>query len=564
MKNLNEDRCFLFYNATFFTLDENDTMVEAILVIDGIIKNRGTRAELLRFWRENFQTNNYSLKEINLQQTYVYPGFIDAHLHPITCILNKTYFDCSKLSSLGQFKEELRKFAAAKANSEWVIGIKFNEQQFHNPQEKIFPTRYILDEIDTQHPILVYRYDLHIVFLNSRALELLRIESHSANFPSDFHGEIKVDSQGIPTGLLTEDAMKLVENIMPQPEKLILEKVMREFSMELASHGITAIGGVVSDFDLDTWKSLQYLKDMQQDIALYVNVKDPLLFFQLRDELEQNFQLLSHHLKIQGLKRFMDGSFGAKTAWLFEPYTNLSSNSGFCATDLQLLGEEIEWAAKNNIDVMVHAIGDRANTELVNLIEKHWKIEPKIDFSEKKMKEVEKFPQKNPRIRIEHASMLSLATIKKMAQINIIPVCQPEFLRSESNWLVNFIGESRLNITYPFRDLLNHGLKLAGSSDAPVESVNILQAIKDCVVRYKINPNQEISIKEALTLYTRNAAWAIHQEHIRGTLEIGKFADFVLLNQNLFTIDPYNFDSLEIQQTYKNGRRIYPPLNFKG
>ncbi|MCF2140612.1 MAG: amidohydrolase [Candidatus Lokiarchaeota archaeon] len=564
-------------NAIIYTLDQSNSIFESMLIIDGFIEKLGTIEEIDEFWRDYYKKNNslkfnVELNEIDLQKKFVYPGFIDAHLHPITCIVNNTCFNCENLRSFEEFAQGLKNFARKLftintpvssgenqkySSDQWIVAIKFNEQNFTDPNQRILPNRWNLDDVISSHPIVVYRYDLHIVCLNSRALEILGIDNSPYSLDSRHkiqYGEIRVDKNGIPNGLLTEDAMKLLDPMIPIPTKSELIDAMNRFSFELGSHGITAIGAVVSEQYLPILEKLDFFKSFPQDVAFYFNVKEISNVISLRKKI-QVISSKKDHISVNGLKRFMDGSFGAKTAWLYQPYNNLGETdtktndtflSGMCATNLEQLARDLKEASKQELDVMVHAIGDRANKELVALISNHWK---KFNLKSNK--------HNFPRIRIEHASMLSIEVIREMAKLNIIPVSQPEFIRSESSWLIDYIGDERIKITYPFRDLIKHGLPLAGASDAPVESLSVLRALQDCILRFGLNPSQSISIQDALKLYTQNAAYAIHQEHIRGTLEKGKIADFIVFKDDLLKINPKEIDKIKIYQTYHRGICIF-------
>ncbi|TFH27364.1 MAG: hypothetical protein E4G98_06205, partial [Promethearchaeota archaeon] len=329
----------------------------------------------------------------------------------------------------------------------------------------------------------------------------------------------------------------------------------REFAAELAQYGITSVGGVMNKEDIPVLESLDYLENFPLDVAGYFNVEDPEKLDLLNQQIQKH-RMISDHFTVTGLKRFMDGSFGAQTALMHEPYTNsLSKSTGFLATDMKRLESEIFSALSLQYDVMIHAIGDKANAMLVDSLIRILALYPKMPKFWKKLSDASKF--RTVRLRIEHASMLTPDLVEKMAQHNIIPVSQPEFIRSETEWIGDYLGAERLNYLYPFKIMVDHGLKLAGSSDSPVESTEVLAALQDCVLRFGLNPTQAISLSQAFQLYTLNAAYAIGQEHLRGSLESGKYADFFLTDRNLFETAPEQLRDVRILKTYVRGKCIY-------
>lgn len=555
---MGKDHWILFYNGIINTLANSSAKIEAMLVHHGKIHALGVREELKREWQVITNSNQANLEEVDLHYHYIVPGFIDAHLHPITKILYKTYFNCASISNYQVFSLEFRQFCQKKSREEWCVAYNYNEQKFPPTDKRFIPTRQDLDAIDEIHPLLLYRYDLHIIALNSRAMEIIGISDHPIPLPSGFSGDILVDDQGIPTGHLTEDAMKIVSKYMTLPSSRDLQQAQNEFEEELSALGITAFGGVINEEELPIFHALEHLRNLSQDMALYFNVQSLDTLEKIRREFEVHNHpksaLEEKHIQVNGLKRFIDGSFGAHTALLHTSYSNSPTNScGVQAYIPKKLRTEIEEAIHRRFDVIVHAIGDRANTEIIDLYE---------SIIENKLAMLPEFYNKERkiRVRIEHASMLTSQNIQKMAHLGIIPVSQPEFIRSEYSWIENYLGRERLKILYPFKSIIDEGIPLAGSSDAPVESCDILAAIQDCIIRFGLNQSQALTFEQAIKLYTRHAAYAIGQESTRGSLEPGKFADFVVINQDLSRIPAEAITQSKILQTYHRGKCIFTAI----
>ncbi|MHA1518834.1 MAG: amidohydrolase [Promethearchaeota archaeon] len=551
----------LFTNGKILCFDSRNTQVESMLVLHGKIAATGSSQEIRQLWRKKYSSKEKSLQEVDLEQNWAYPGFIDAHLHPITNIKCKTYVNCKKFASFSEFKAKIKHYSDQRETNEWIVAFKFNERNFTKPENQLFPTRDILDYIAPLHPFVLYRYDLHIICLNSVALEKLGMDKQPKPLPLGWIGEIRCDQGGAPNGQMTEDATKFVDNYIPIPTKSQLLIAQKEFASELAQFGITSVGGVMNENDIPILESLDYLENFPLDIAAYFNVEDPEKLGLLNRRIQEKSKI-SDHFTVTGLKRFMDGSFGAQTALMHEPYSNSHTKSaGILVTDIKRLESDIKLALTSEFDVMVHAIGDKANAMLVdsmaNILEDFSQIPPFWKKSSESSESLESAKYRPVRMRIEHASMLIPNLVEKMAKYNIIPVCQPEFIRSEAPWIGNFIGENRVKHLYPFKLMLDHGLKLAGSSDSPVESTEVLVALQDCVLRFGLNSTQGITLPQAIQMYTSNSSYAIGQEHLRGSLEQGKYADFFLTDKNLFETAPEQLREIKILKTYVRGNCIY-------
>ena len=247
---------------------------------------------------------------------------------------------------------------------------------------------------------------------------------------------------------------------------------------------------------------------------------------------------------IGGLKLWADGSFGASTAYMFEPFTDSpEGKTGFMIIKKDKLYELFNETYKLGFPIACHAIGDRANRIVVDVF--------RDVINENKKNE-------SLRCRIEHASLVNEKTLADAADLRLIFVCQPSFINSEYTWLEKRLGPKRVKYVYPFRSIIDSGIILAGASDAPIESANVLEAFHACVTRNGFVPEQSISISEALRMFTYNAAYALGQENIKGSLEKGKLADFVILDHNIMTHPIDKFTELKIIATYHRGKQIFP------
>jgi hypothetical protein len=251
---------------------------------------------------------------------------------------------------------------------------------------------------------------------------------------------------------------------------------------------------------------------------------------------------LEHRFELSGLKTFADGSFGARTACMHEPYSDSKEGmKGFMVRDKDSLVELFKEAQELGFQIACHAIGDKGNRELVDA----YKVV------------IEGIDGKDLRHRIEHASILSEDTLQDAARLGIVLVSQPAFINSEYTWLEDRLGPERIKQTYPFKSIIDHGIVLAGASDAPIESVNVLAAIQACVTRKGFVPEQCIGVMDAIKMFTCNAAYSIRQEHVKGSLEAGKQADFVILDKDPTKVPREEIEDIEIHATYQRGTLVY-------
>ena len=249
---------------------------------------------------------------------------------------------------------------------------------------------------------------------------------------------------------------------------------------------------------------------------------------------------------VGGLKIFADGSFGAHTAYMFEPFSD-SLKNGFMVNEKEVLYRIFKETNDLGFQIACHAIGDKANRTVVDIY---------LDMFNKSL-EKDKIEKADLRHRIEHASLITKDTLKDAAKLGIIIATQPLFINTEYKWLENRLGPERIKYVYPFKSIIDSGTIIAGASDAPVESPNVLKAIQVAVTRNGFVPEQSITVNEALKMFTYNAAYALKQENIKGSLEKGKLADFVILDQDIRRVPFEKIENIRILATYHRGEKIY-------
>ncbi|MGQ9722755.1 MAG: amidohydrolase [Candidatus Jordarchaeum sp.] len=551
---------YLFYNCTILTMDSNNSEASAMAILQDKILAVGSEKEV-RNRIDEFRGKNqesgekFSLREMDLNGACIVPGFIDAHMHPGIYIFYKTQLSLSGVKGYDDLRKILGEEARKCGEGQWVVGFDLMEDTFEKPKERRFPNRYDLDEISSEHPVLVLRHDGHICAVNSLALKVIGIDKSNVAEKALEAGEIRVDENGEPTGVFTEAATAIPLEFMPLPDFQRFLDASRAFSQELASYRITTCGGVVQlgeegpagkagTFEIPLIQTLIKEGLIEQDFVFYVITTQP---GELKN-VQKSFQELSGvegRFQVGGIKRFADGTFGAFTAAMFDPFSDSPQKSrGFFMTDEESLFEILKETHNLGYQILIHAIGDRANRWVVDLYKRLIKTA--------KSKE-------QIRLRIEHASLLTPDIIRDAAELGLVLVCQPMFIDSEYTWLEKRLGPERIKNVYPFRSTIDASIILAGASDSPVESAKVMKALQVCVTRNGFVPEQAITITEALKMFTFNAAYALGQEKIKGSLEEGKLADFVILERNPKSVPPNQIADIKILATYHRGRKSYTP-----
>ncbi|TFG03046.1 MAG: amidohydrolase [Promethearchaeota archaeon] len=526
----------IYFGGPILTMNEEMPLVEAIGIDGEIIKSVGTVNQIKKSLHANCQL-------FDLNGHTMMPGFCDCHLHPIMYMIYLLSPDFSMISSFVQFKEYIKEFSKTKPKDQLIIGYNLNEEKFKNP---VLPTRWDLDDACPDKPLFIVRYDSHIGIANSKALELAKIDKFT--IPPE-GGEIRKDENGNLTGVISEKALELIFCHMSLPGYRDMKKTFIKVSQIFAEKGITSIHGILD--------AEPYFKEDKQDLselAIFKRFKKSFsqncYFFIEIDDSQQLKSYTSSSLnqkdkyakfKIGGLKLFLDGTLGAKTACMHEPFTDAPEMCGFCVVEEEEIYEEMKTAHNQGFQVVIHTIGDKGCRIAMDLF----------------IRLLKEYPRSDARHRIEHASLLTNDVITDMEKYGVIASCQPPFLNSEYEWLEKRLGSERIKYTYPFKSIINKGAILISGSDCPIEDPSPIQGLHALVNRNNFVPEQCISVKEALKTYTLNAAFASFQEKIKGSIEKGKLADLVILDKNPLTIPRDQIKDLLIMETIIRGKTVY-------
>ncbi|MHA1581495.1 MAG: amidohydrolase [Candidatus Baldrarchaeia archaeon] len=516
-----EKGCFadlVLINGEIITLDDGNTIYEGVAVKNGKIIEVGSNSEV-KYWIGN------KTRVIDLNGKAVVPGFIDSHTHFVGMGLKFTYIDFYDTKSLKDALELIKKEAEKKGDNEWIIGSNWDESKWI---ENRYPTRWDLDKATPNKPVYIVRICGHMAVTNTLGLKLLNIPKDTRGFEID-------KKRGEPTGILKEDALEYTERVLKPSVNECLKGVKLAVDYSLKC-GVTSVQDTVMSNHFSAYQIAMLenqLKVRIYTLPWYTNL-EYLTALGLRSGFGNNW------LKIGGIKLMADGSIGARTAALMEPYNDDPSNKGMILIEEDDLAEIIKKANENGLQVAAHAIGDRAIETLLNAFEKASKG---INI-------------KNRRHRIEHLELPTEDQIDRMRKLGLIASMQPNFVAEwgmPNGMYEQRFGKERWRRNNPFKLVLEKGVVLAFGSDCmPFGPIyGIWSAVNHPV------EESRLSVEEALRAYTRGSAYAAFEEEIKGSIEIGKLADMTVLTKNPFKTSPKNIRDIRIFMTIVDGKLLY-------
>ena len=478
---------------------------------------------------------------IDLQGRLVLPGFTDTHFHLYDWALDYGSVDLAKVTSLDEMQAAVAEKAAHTPPDHWILGYGFNEADW--PQQRL-PDRHDLDRAAPHHPLCLWRCDLHVGVVNSRALELAGI---SETTPEPAEGRIEKQADGRPSGVLREMALNLIRDVLPEKSAEQIQANLRACIQELHALGITGIHDVRLMGGLHGTEALQHFQMLRQrdqlDLRCHVSLPGERTEEVVALGLRTGFG--DDKLRIGALKFFADGGMGARTGWLIEPY--LDAEYGMPLTPIADIREAVRLADPAGLSVMIHGIGDRANRELISMFEELAPLTAPLPH------------------RIEHLQMVRPEDLDRMARIGQLAAsCQPNNLSLDVSMIDLCVAE-RGRFTYPLRSILERGIPLMLSSDAPVCDPAPLAGIYSAVTRKRMNrtpaegwyPEQRLSVAEAIRGYTLTPAEVTGVAGDLGSLAAGKFADLIVLDRDLYAVDPDEIADLQVDMTFFDGRLVY-------
>lgn len=527
----------ILFNGCVRTLDDNNSIAEAVGVKEGKIVFVGTNEEAKKLECE---------EKIDLQGRLLLPGFVDSHLHMLHYAFVEKSVKLFACKSVEEILDRAKRKIEERAEQPlaWLFCRGWNEEHFDNPR---YPLKDELDALSTEIPIIMVRVCGHIAVCNSCGLERLKKIKEFSEIERDVNLE---------TGLLKENAVQFYYSVLEAPSQEEVESYIKYSIEKLHECGFT---GIQSD-DLASlpgkkWRRIiESFKALDAKGELKMRIYEQCLFERVEDAkafIEEGFRTgqKGEFFTIGPMKLLQDGSLGARTAAMNEPYEGDSDNRGIAIYTQEELNDLFEFFDQHQMQAAVHCIGDRAMDMVIEAIAKS------------------PYRKNNAKNRhgIVHAQITNPAILEAMKTQNILAYIQPVFIDLDMGIVEPQIGPHRMDKVYAWKSMLDMGICASGGSDAPVVSFNAMENVYFAVTRKNINrqpeegwiPSEKMSVDEAVKLFTKNAAYASYTEDENGTIEVGKWADFVLLEKNIYEIDPNEIKNTKIDMTILAGKLVY-------
>lgn len=520
-------------NGNIYTVDVRLGRVEAVAITRGKIAAVGTTEEI-QHW-VGPQT-----KVIDLEGKFVLPGFNDAHTHLADAGQGSLSVNVEGTRSVADFQQRIRARLSEFEPGTWVVGRGWDHSLW---QENRMPTRADLDAVSTSHPMFFTRVDGHSAVANSLALERAGI-TRSSEQPEG--GEIARDADGEPTGWLKENATGLVSGLISAPTSEQRKRGLLLALAEAARYGVTSVQ------DNSSWEDFLALRELKQEGKLTLRVTEWLPFdapLNRLEEMRKEGGATDPWLKTGALKGVTDGSGGSLSAAMLEPFANAPDNHGILHYDPEQLKKMVVDRDAAGFQIALHAIGDRANRVALDAFEAALKINKR----------------RNARHKIEHAQFVHRDDFARFKELDVIASMQPCHLLADMRWAPTILGPEREYEGYAVGTMRKAGARLAFGTDYPVEHINPLRGLYAAVTREFEDggpeggwlPGEKVSLEEAIHAYTLGSAFAEFEERRKGTLSPGKFADLIVLSQDITHVSPSELLRTDVLLTMVGGKIVY-------
>ena len=517
--SLNTD--LILHNGKIYPDAGSKTRFEALAVRMGKVTQVGWNDQILGL-------KSRSTRIINLHGRTVLPGFHDSHIHLLNYGMLLRTLDLSRSRSIEEIKKRVTKWTSTEPKDTWVLGRGWDHEKL---REHRYPTREDLDGASS-NPVFLKRICGHVAVANSAALSIAGIDNRRSN-PAG--GEIVRDSQGKPNGVLKETAIELVENKVPESMALT-RKALVYASRKLARLGLTSLHCIVSSLtELNALRDLRREKKIPQCIYPIIPPKLANSLATSGPSEEKN----GDTFRVRAVKLYLDGSLGARTAALNEPYHDDPTSSGMLTLSNEELTRVAAKARDSKFQLCIHAIGDKAVDLAVQVLGDTFGAEGCRQL----------------RHRIEHSSIVSGESMKEMRRLGIVASVQPRFVYSD-HWGRERLGVGRIAQLYPFASMNKAGIMLTAGSDCPVEDPNPFEGIWSAVARPGLDKKERLTVSESLVAYTKNAAYASFSEGFNGTLSPGNAADMVVLDGDPYESNVESLRKMRVVRTIIGGKVV--------
>ncbi|MDO9551830.1 amidohydrolase [Rhodonellum sp.] len=517
----------IIHNATIYTVSSGFDIVQAMAVKDGKFVAAGTDSNIL---------SKYEASEtLDMGRKTIYPGFIDAHAHFYRYGLGLHVADLLGAESEEELVDRVVTHRGANPEVAWILGRGWDQNLW---PEKEFPTKTKLDSLFPNTPVLLTRIDGHAALANQKALEMGGISAKT-----QILGGKVILKEGKPTGVLIDNAIKMVSDKIPDAGIEESRSALIAAQENCFSVGLTT----VADAGLDK-KIIDLMSEMHKDNTLKMRIYA--MVNPSKENMEHYFKTgpyQDEQMTIKSFKIYGDGALGSRGAALLQPYHDAKTDYGFLLNTQEAFDELAQKMYQNGFQMNTHCIGDSANRTLLNIYAKH--LKGKNDL----------------RWRIEHAQVVSIDDMPKFASFSIIPSVQPTHATSDMYWAGQRLGPFRIKTAYAYKDLLDQNGMLALGSDFPVEHINPLNGFHSAVVRKDaknwpdqgFQPENKITREHALKGMTIWAAYANFEEKLKGSIEAGKLADFVVLEKDIMTAKENELRNVKVSATFIGGKKVF-------
>lgn len=525
----------VFTGGHVVTLDPTRPTASALAIRAGRVLALGSTADMRPYVGPR-------TKRVALRGSTVLPGLTDAHVHVEGLGQALESLDLVGTRSLA---EVLRRAAAAARGlprGAWLQGRGWDQNDW---SDKRFPSAADLDRAVGERPVYLERIDGHAAWVNTRALQAAGLDAHSVDPPG---GRLLRDAQGAPTGVLIDAASGLVAQHIPAPTRAQRKQFLARGLRACATAGLTEVHD--AGVDLETvalYKEL--LAERRLSVRVYVMLRGPEEFLAAPATLVPEIGLGDGRLTVRAIKAVADGALGSRGALLLEPYSDEPAARGLATVDWGRFDALLAAALKRGFQVNTHAIGDAANRRVLDAYERAFGTGGGAAA----------------RFRIEHAQVLAASDVPRFKALSVLPSMQPTHCTSDMDWAPTRLGAERVKGAYPWRTFLEQGVPVAGGSDAPVERIDVLPGLYAAVTRQDakgrpaggFEPQERLTLEQALALFTRHAAFAAFEEQERGRLAPGWRADLTVLDQDITRLPPSALLTTHVERTVVGGETVY-------
>ena len=535
----------VIWGGPIYTVNDRNEKAEAVVVAADTILYAGSRSEAEKY-------AGASTRVIDLKGKTMTPGFIESHAHIMGVGYNRLNVDLMAVNSYEELVEKVKEAADNTPEGEWILGRGWHQDKWITTPEKTvqgFQTHHLLSEAVPNHPVFLSHASGHAGFANAKAMEVAGI-SKSTKSPEG--GEIFRDINGEPTGLFNETAQGLIRKAIPETTEEKQRRALELAMEECLENGITSFQNAgAGQEEIDLFKT--FIEEGKLKVRVYTMLSGndgELLSSWYKTGPE--IGLGDNRLTVRSIKLYSDGALGSRGAWLLEAYSDMPGAFGHNVTPMEEIEKVVNEGLAKGFQICTHAIGDRANQEVLDIYEKALKNNPG--------------KAEDHRFRVEHAQHLDLQDIPRFAELGVIAAMQAIHMSSDRPWAIYRLGERRIvNGAYVWQKLLQSGAKVINGTDAPVEPISPVASFYSSVTRKTLKgtpdggyeADQKMTRDQALRSYTLDAAYGAFEEDIKGSIEPGKLADFTVFDQDIMTVDEKDILNVKVMMTIVGGEVLF-------